>query len=63
MKNCLLCRKSFENNEVLKQHYQDFHNVYSSISSQNLQHNFTPKKGLPCGELIPTTRLKKCITF
>ena len=66
--NCLFCKEVFENEEILQQHYIDFHNLIQLIiflkNCLNLKEvAFQQKKCLPCDEFLPTTEFKRIHNF
>ena len=70
MKNCLLGKETFDNDEVLKQHYQNFHNIdknnyFFQKFFSNKKYSFLPKRFryLRCDEFLAPTKSKTILEF
>ena len=64
----MLYKSVFDNDELLKQHYQNFHKVDSSNPFyqklfSNRQNYFAPKNYLRCDEFLATTKAKRIHDF
>lgn len=63
-----LCKKVFNNNKALKQHYQNFHNIdpgnyYFWNLFEKTQNTFIPNKCLRCDEFIQTKKYESFHNF